>query len=157
MINLVIGLVVAAIVAAFFGFGGMATSFADTARILFFIFLALLAVSSLFALVGAEAPGWGSAARTLALVAVVAATSIGAYAWIQNDMSAERLGRVVDRQTVALADTTGEALHDAGNRTQSFISGAVDDIRADTKRAAKDVAPERRDDADTSKSAAKKK
>lgn len=139
MINLVIGLLLAALVSAFFGFGGMATNFADTARILFFVFLALLAISSIFTFFGARTPGVGKAARTLALVATVAVVSIGAYAWIQNDMSAERLGRVVDRQTVAIVDTTGEALSDAGDRTQSFVADAVDEIRTDTKQAADDV------------------
>ena len=139
MINLVIGLLVAAIAAAFFGFGGMATSFADTARILFFIFIALLAISSILAFFAARGGGVGGAARTFALVAVVAAVSIGTYAWIENDMSAERLGRAVDRQTVAFADTTGEALHDAGARTGSFITSTVQDIETDTKQAANDV------------------
>ncbi len=139
MINLVIGLLVAALVAAFFGFGGMATNFADTARILFFVFLALLAISSILTFFGARAPGVGKAARTFALVAIVAVISIGTYAWIQNDMSAERLGRVVDRQTVAIVDTTGEALSNAGDRTQTFVAETVDEIRTDTKEAADDV------------------
>ena len=136
MINLVVGFLLAALMAAFFGFGGMATSFADTARILFYIFIALLVISSIFTFFGASAPGVGSAARTFGLVAVVAAVSIGAYAWIENDMSAERLGRVVDRQTVAIADTTSVALSHAGDRTEALVDHTIGDIRTDTKKAA---------------------
>lgn len=150
MFNLVIGLIAAALVSAFLGFSGMASNFADTARILFFVFLALLAISSILTFFGARAPGAAKAARTFGLIAAVAVVSIGAYAWVQNDMSAERLGRVVDLQTVALVDTTGEALVEAGDRAQSLVSDTVHDIGKDTREVANDVS-DRNDTQDATK------
>lgn len=136
MINWVIGLFVAALVAAFFGFGGVATAFADVARLLFFILLVLFVVSAVVAMFGARVPAVHTAVRTGALMTLVAAVSIGAYAWIQNDMSAERVGRVIDRQTVAFADSAGAAVLNAGDRTESFMQQTVTDIRDDARAVA---------------------
>lgn len=133
MTNWAIGLFVAALVAAFFGFGGAATAFADVARLLFFILLVLFVVSAVVAMFGAGMPAVRTAVRTGALVAIVAAVGVGAYAWILNGMSAERVGRAIDRQTVALADSAGAAVRDAGDRTQSFMQQTVADIRADAR------------------------
>lgn len=147
MINWVIGLFVAALVAAFFGFGGVATAFADVARLLFFMLLVLFVVSAIVALFGARVPAVHTAVRTGALVAVVAAVSVGAYAWIQNDMSAERVGRAIDRQTVAFADSAESAVSDAGSRTESFMQQTVSDIRTDARNVADPENEPSKDDA----------
>lgn len=149
MINWVIGLFVAAAVAAFLGFGGVATAFAESARIVFFILLVFLAVSAVIALFGARAPGLHSAVRTVSLMAIVAVVSVGAYAWFANDMSAERAGRVIDRQAVAVVDSAGAALSDAGARTGAFMERTVADIRTDVR----DVADPASDSTDADQSA----
>jgi uncharacterized membrane protein YtjA (UPF0391 family) len=131
MINWVIGLFVAALIAAFFGFSGMATTFAATAQVLFFMLVILFIVSAVVAMFGAQSPAVHSTVRTASLVVLVAAISIGTYAWIENDMSAEAVGRSIDRQTVSIASDAGAALNDAGSRTHSFVSRTVDDIRTD--------------------------
>lgn len=149
--KLVLGLLIAALIAAFFGFGGIATDFADTARLLFFLLAALLVVSSVFTLFGAHMPSGGGALRTFALVAVVAMVSIGVYAWLQNDMSAESAGRVIDREAVNVANDAGVAFGEAGDRTKSFVSATVDDIRADTSDAASEATDGKTDDPKTAK------
>jgi len=131
MINWVIGLFVAALIAAFLGFSGVATTFAATAQVLFFILLILFLVSAVVAMFGARAPGVHTTVRTASLVVLVAAVSIGAYAWIQNDLSAERVGRSIDRQTVSLASDAGDAFQTATQRTERFVSRTVDDMRTD--------------------------
>lgn len=131
MINWVIGLFVAALIAAFFGFTGVATTFAATAQLLFFVLLILFLVSAVVAMVGARAPGVHATVRTVSLVVLVAAVSIGAYAWIQNDMSAEKVGRSIDRGTVELASDAGTAFDRASERTETFVSRTVNDIKED--------------------------
>lgn len=131
MINWVIGLFVAALVAAFFGFTGVATTFAATAQLLFFILLILFLVSAVVAMFGARSPGVHATVRTASLVVLVAAVSIGAYAWIQNDMSAEKVGRSIDQGTVELASDAGSAIDRASARTETFVTRTVNDIKDD--------------------------
>lgn len=47
MLRWAVGFLVIAIIAAIFGFGGIATGAADIARVLFFVFLVVFAVSLL--------------------------------------------------------------------------------------------------------------
>ncbi|MDX2233063.1 MAG: DUF1328 domain-containing protein [Hyphomonadaceae bacterium] len=136
MLKLVGGLLIAALIAAFFGFGGVANEFADIARILFYLFAALFLASAVASLFSRRWPAGAHAARTLGLVAVVAAASVGVYAWIDNDMTAERLGRALDRETVEVASSTSEALDAASERTERFLTATVEDIRTDAQRAA---------------------
>jgi len=139
MISWVIGLFVAALAMAVFGFSSVAPVFAATARVIFFILLILFLVSSVVAMVGSRAPAVHSTIRTAALVVLVAALSIGTYAWIENGMSAERLGRVVDRQTASIASETQSALRKAGDRTEAFVSRSIEDIRSDAKTASNEA------------------
>lgn len=133
MINWVIGLFVAALVAAFFGFTGVATTFAATAQLLFFVLLILFVVSAVVAMFGARTPGVHTTVRTASFVVLVAAVSIGAYAWIQNDMSAEKVGRSIDRGTLELANDAGNAFDRASNRTERFVSHTVSDLKQDDR------------------------
>ncbi|MET0183101.1 MAG: DUF1328 domain-containing protein, partial [Caulobacterales bacterium] len=55
MLGWAIGFFVAAIVAAVFGFGGIATAFAGIAEILFFVFLGLFVLSIIIGLVARPA------------------------------------------------------------------------------------------------------
>ncbi len=143
MINWVIGLFVAALAAAFLGFSGTAAAFAEVARVVFFILLVSFVVSGTVALAGSRALGMPAFVRTMSLVAAVSALSIGAYAWVDNDMSAERVGRAIDRHTVAIADTAGAAVSDAGKRTGTLMERTVTDLRTDAhERAQRDTSSE---------------
>src|SRR5262245_61229825 len=104
MLGWAIGFFIAALVAAVFGFGGIATAFTGIAIILFWVFLALFVLSLLFNTFGgthASSVGGGGAFATVAMIAGVA---LLVYAWTDNDMSAERVGRVIDREASQLAD-----------------------------------------------------
>lgn len=150
MINWVIGLFIAAAAAAFLGFGGVASAFADAARIAFFILLVLLVASAVIALSGSRAPAVQNAVRTTSLIAIAAVLSVGAYAWFENDMSAERVGRAIDRQAVAISDSAGAALSDAGARTGTFMERTVADIRSDVRDVADPATDETAKDEATS-------
>src|SRR5215475_7822767 len=94
MLNWALGFFVAAIIAAIFGFGAIASDFASIALLLFWIFVALFAVTlilSLFSRVGE-----GGAAGPLALLAAALCVGFLIYAWNGNHLSAESLGRSID-------------------------------------------------------------
>lgn len=56
MLRLAILFLVLALVAAFFGFGGLAVAFADIAKILFLVFLVLFIVAALVGVLRGRAP-----------------------------------------------------------------------------------------------------
>lgn len=139
MLGWSIGFFLAALVAAVFGFGGIASAFVGIAQLLFWVFLALLALSIVFSLFSGathaahDGPvvyrGGGSGALML-----VAAIGVGvlAYAWMDNDWSAERAGRAVDRTASQITADAGEAIEEAGNRAENFVDNTSDEIRSDT-------------------------
>ena len=122
---------VAAIAAAVFGFGGIATTFTGIAVVLFWVFVALFVLSLVFGAVprGEGAPGGGGAFAFVALAAVIA---IFTYAWIKNDWSAQQVGASIDRAATQVADRTSTALDHAGNRAQEVVHDTGDTIRRDT-------------------------
>jgi uncharacterized membrane protein YtjA (UPF0391 family) len=149
MLGWAIGFFVAALVAAVFGFGGIASAFTGIAIILFWVFLALFVLSLLFNAFGgshASGVGGGGMFATLALVAGVA---LIVYAWVDHDMSAERVGRAIDREASQLAENTSEALGDAGDRARDLTHETSTEIRRDAAggldEASDNVAPEDED------------
>lgn len=121
---------VAAIAAAVFGFGGIATAFTGIAVVLFWVFVALFVLSLLFGLsAGAGEAGGGRAFTLVALIAVIA---IFTYAWIKNDWSAQQVGASIDRAATQVADRTSDALHRVGNRTERVVRDTGNTIRRDT-------------------------
>jgi uncharacterized membrane protein YtjA (UPF0391 family) len=132
MLGWAIGFFVAALVAAVLGFGGIASAFTGVAIILFWVFLALFVLSLVFgAFGGTHAAGHTGSGRTFATVALIAGVALLVYAWVDNDMSAERVGREVDRTAVELAEGTSDVLAEAGNRAEYLASEASDEIRND--------------------------
>lgn len=132
MLGWAIGFFVAAIVAAVFGFGAIASTFTGIAIILFWVFLALFVLSLLFnTFGGSHAAGHGGSGRNFATVALIAGVALVVYAWVDNDMSAERVGAEIDRTAVELADGTSEALSDAGDRASTLVDNASDEVRND--------------------------
>lgn len=136
MLGWAIGFFVAALVAAVFGFGGIASAFSGIAILLFWVFLALFVVSLLFnTFGGTHAATHSGSGRTFATVALIAGVALVTYAWVENDMSAERAGRVIDRETVQLVEATGDALNEAGDRAENVVDEAGDDIQSDLQSA----------------------
>jgi uncharacterized membrane protein YtjA (UPF0391 family) len=132
MLGWAIGFFIAALVAAVFGFGGIASAFTGIAIILFWVFLALFVLSLVFgSFGGAHAAGHGGSGRTAATVALVAGVALLVYAWVDNDMSAERVGAEIDRTAVQVAEGTSDALSDGADRAENLVEDASDEVRDD--------------------------
>ncbi len=132
MLGWAIGFFVAALVAAVFGFGGIASAFTGIALILFWVFLALFVLSLVFnAFGGAHAAGHGGSGRTAATLALVAGVALLVYAWVDNDMSAERVGASIDHTAVQLADGASEALSEGADRAGDLVDETANEIRND--------------------------
>jgi uncharacterized membrane protein YtjA (UPF0391 family) len=114
---------VVAAMAAFLGFGGVATAFAGAAKITFFAALALLLLTLLFSFVPRARVASG--ARGAGLLAFGAVIGIGIYLWFANDMSAQGVGREIDRTASDIAEVTG----DAADRTAQFVDNTVSEAR----------------------------
>ncbi len=141
MLGWTIGFFVAALVAAVFGFGGLASAFTGIAIILFWVFLALAVISLLFrSFGGTHAAGHGASGGAFATVALVAGVALLVYAWVDNDMSAERVGAEIDRTAITLAENTGEALSDAGDRAGTMMQNASAEIREDASQGLNEAA-----------------
>ncbi|HRP10876.1 MAG TPA: DUF1328 domain-containing protein [Terricaulis sp.] len=126
---------VAALIAAVFGFGGIASAFSGLAVLLFWIFVALLVLSLIAgAFTRGHGPAVASSGRTALLIATTAVVAIVAYAWVENDWTAEQAGREVDRAASEFAANTGDAVETAGERTGRFLERTGDEIRADAAR-----------------------
>lgn len=135
MLGWAVGFFVAAVVAAVFGFGGIASAFTGIAILMFWVFLALFVLSLVFnTFGGAHAAAHGGSGRTAATVALVAGVALLVYAWVDNDMSAERVGASIDRTAVQLAEGTSDALGEAGSRVENVAENASYEIRNDTSR-----------------------
>lgn len=140
MLGWAIGFFVAAVVAAVFGFGGIASAFTGIAILLFWVFIALFVVSLLFGMVrgGGHVAGDGHAHGSrfggAALVALVLGVGVLVYAWMDNDMSAERAGRTIDREVSQLAENTSQALGEAGNRAENLVDNTTNEIRQDASQ-----------------------
>ncbi|MEZ5960273.1 MAG: DUF1328 domain-containing protein [Hyphomonadaceae bacterium] len=132
MLGWAIGFFIAALVAAVFGFGGIASAFTGIAIILFWVFLGLFVLSLLFnAFGGTHAAGHGGSGRTAATVALVAGVALLVYAWVDNDMSAERVGAEIDRTAVQLAEGTSQALSEGADRAGDLVENTSNEIRND--------------------------
>jgi uncharacterized membrane protein YtjA (UPF0391 family) len=132
MLGWAIGFFIAALVAAVFGFGGIASAFTGIAIILFWVFLALFILSLLFGTFGgSHAAAHGGSGRTAAAIALIAGAALLAYAWVDNDMSAERVGASIDRTAVQLAEGTSDALSEGADRAETLVDDASDEVRND--------------------------
>jgi uncharacterized membrane protein YtjA (UPF0391 family) len=118
-------LVVAAI-AAFLGFGGVATTMAGVAQITFFIAVVLLLISLALGFLPRERVAGG--VRGLGVLAIGAVIGIGVYLWMDNDMSAEQVGRSIDRGAVELASSA----EDAADRAGAVVQDTINDTRDET-------------------------
>ncbi len=132
MLGWAIGFFIAALVAAVFGFGGIASAFTGIAIILFWVFLALFVLSLVFnAFGGTHAASHGGSGRTAATIALVAGVALLVYAWVDNDMSAERVGAEIDQTAVELAEGTSDALSEGADRAGTLVEETGDQVRND--------------------------
>lgn len=140
MLGWALGFFVAAVAAAMFGFGVIASTFAGVAMLLFWVFVGLTIVSLLLSLVGGKhvevaggshAAGGGPSFGGLAAIGLVAAFAVLAYAWVQNDWSAERAGRAIDQHAAHLTADASQALFDAGERAEALIENTGAQMRED--------------------------
>lgn len=132
MLGWAIGFFIAALVAAVFGFGGIASAFTGIAIILFWVFLGLFALSLVFnTFGGAHAASHGGSGRTAATLALVGGVALLVYAWVDNDMSAERVGAEIDRTAVHLAEGASDAVNEGADRASALVQDASDEIRND--------------------------
>jgi hypothetical protein len=129
-----IALVAATGASALFAFGIVQSAFAPQAQALFFVFAAVLAMLTVFNVVfsnshAAHAHGHGSdhavvlSGRLIGLLTVAAAVLAVAYFWTDNQLSAEKIGRHIDRGAAGL-----------GQQAQSTfqrLSGQRDDTPPD--------------------------
>ena len=139
MLGWAIGFFVAALVAAVFGFGGIASAFTGIAIILFWVFVALFVLSLIFGgLRGGGAVVEGGHARGgfggFGVVALIAVVAIVAYAWVKNDWSAQQVGAEIDQTASQLADNTGEVIEGAGERAADLTHEATNEIRNDASQ-----------------------
>ena len=133
MLGWAIGFFIAAIVAAVFGFGGIASAFTGIAIIMFWVFIALFVLSWLFnAFGGTHATGHGGSGRTAATVALIGGVALLVYAWVDNDMSAQRVGQTIDRTAVQLAEGTSDALSEGADRAGNLVEETSNEVRNDT-------------------------
>lgn len=140
MLGWALGFFVAAIIAAMFGFGVVASTFAGVAIILFWVFVGLTIVSLLLSLVSGRSvhvAGDGHAHRSFSFggigaLALVAAFAVLAYAWVQNDWSAEQAGRAIDEGAAQITADASDALQGAGDRAETLIQNTGAEMREDT-------------------------
>lgn len=137
MLSWAVGFFLAAIVAGVFGFGAIASSFMGIAQILFYVFLILFAISliaSFFFRAGHTGDGvaHGSGFHGVGAIAAVALVAVLGYAWFDNDMSAERLGRMIDRGAANMTADASDAISEAGDRVDEVADDTSDSVRSDT-------------------------
>lgn len=141
MLGWAIGFFVAALVAAVFGFGGIASTFSGIAVILFWVFLALVILSLVFnTFGGTHAATHSGSGRTVGTVALIAGVALLVYAWVDNDMSAERVGAQIDETAVELAEGASDAIGEAGNRAEDLVQDTSDEVRRDASDGLDDAA-----------------
>lgn len=130
MLNLAIGFFVAAIIAAIFGFGAIASDFTSIALLLFWIFVALFVVTLIFSLFARA--GAGGSGGVLALVVAVLCIGVLVYAWNGHNLSAESVGRSIDQGAHRITADASDVIDKAGQRTSTVLHRTGDDVRRST-------------------------
>ncbi len=132
MLNWAIGFFVAAILAAVFGFGAIASDFTSIALLLFWIFVVLFVVTLIFSLFARA--GAGGSGGVLALVVAVVCIGFIVYAWHGHNLSAESVGRSIDQGAHRITADASDVIDKAGERTSNVLHRTGDDIHRDTSR-----------------------
>jgi uncharacterized membrane protein YtjA (UPF0391 family) len=145
-----VGFFIIAVVAALFGFGAIASTFAGIAQLLFWLFLALFVLSIVFSLFSSSrghvhSPAVTSGGRSVMFVALVAGLAVLAYAWVDNDWTAQEVGRNIDNAASEITADAGQAVETASDRAENLIDNTGQEMRSDASEAldnaSDDVAP----------------
>jgi uncharacterized membrane protein YtjA (UPF0391 family) len=104
------------IAAATFGFTSFAGEWSYVARIFLIVFTILFAVSLLASLLSRNGPALFAGARAVGLFAIAATIGVGFYAWVDNNMSAERVGRAIDRGVISARNESFQTIADLTSR-----------------------------------------
>jgi uncharacterized membrane protein YtjA (UPF0391 family) len=139
MLAWALGFFIAALISAAFGFGAIASTFAGIAQILFYVFLGLLALTLILSLFSRHAPAAGRSVRLVSLLLIAGLVGVGVYAWMDHDMTAERVGREIDQGAVELTQNAGNAIEGAADRTGNFIQTSTSEVRGDAAGALDDA------------------
>jgi uncharacterized membrane protein YtjA (UPF0391 family) len=135
MLGWAIGFFFAALVTAVFGFGGVSSAFTGLAVIMFWVFAALFALSLVFnTFGGTRTHAYRGSGRTFATFALVAGAALVAYAWVDNDMSAQRVGREIDQTALQFAEGTSDVIGNAGERAETLVDETADEVREDADK-----------------------
>jgi uncharacterized membrane protein YtjA (UPF0391 family) len=126
MLKVSLGFLVAAIAAGALGFGGWAGALTGVAVLAFYAFIVLAVLSVLASLLSGVGHAPGGA---LGLLVVAAAVGAGMYAWVDNDMTAEKLGRKVDSAAFELKEGAGQAVKTASTETRQLAGNVGDDAQ----------------------------
>lgn len=130
MLNWALGFFVAAIIAAVFGFGAVASDFASIALLLFWVFVALFVVTLIMSLF--MRTGEGGPSGALAVIATVIVVGFLIYAWNGNHMSAESVGRSIDHSASRISADARDVIDKAGDRAGSLMHRTTNDVRETT-------------------------
>jgi len=148
MLNWALGFFVAAIIAAIFGFGAIASDFASIALLLFWVFVALFVVTLILSLFVRAGAG-GGVSSAMAVIATVLVVGFLIYAWNGNHFSAESVGRSIDHGASRISADARDVIDKAGDRASSVLHQTATDVRHDTAngldRAQHTVDPNSRD------------
>lgn len=131
MLAWALGFFIAALISAAFGFGAIASTFGGIAQILFYVFLGLLALTLILSLFSRHAPAAGRSVRLASLLIIAGLVGVGVYAWMDHDMTAERVGREIDQGAIELTENAGQAIEGAADRTSNFIQTSATEVRGD--------------------------
>jgi uncharacterized membrane protein YtjA (UPF0391 family) len=130
MLNWALGFFFAAIIAAVFGFGGIASDFASIALVLFWIFVALFAITLIMSLF--VRAGEGGSGGLVALLVAALVIGVGIYVWKDHGMNAESVGRSIDQGAHRLSADASDVIDKAGQRTSQVMHNTADHVRRDT-------------------------
>lgn len=114
---------VLAVAAGVLGFGGLAGDLSAIAVLAFYAFIVLFALAVIANLFAGDGHGSGRAFGALVVAGLIGA---GVYAWIDNDMSAERLGRSIDQSVVEARNNVEDVARTAGDETRGFVDRVGD-------------------------------
>jgi uncharacterized membrane protein YtjA (UPF0391 family) len=131
MLKVSLGFVIAAVVAGVLGFGGWAGALTGIAVLAFYAFVVLAVLSVLASLVSGAGHAPGGALGLLVVAAIIGA---GTYAWVDNGMTAEKLGRKVDSAAFELKEGAGQTLKTASSETRQLAANVGDDAERTADR-----------------------
>jgi len=129
MIGYTVTFLVLAAACAGFTFTPYAEGYETYARIAAIVFTVLAALALAAHLFTKHRPALAAAARASALSIVSGLIGAGIYGWIDNDMSAEKLGRMLDRGAKEISTDAGGAIGGAAKEASEGAKSTLTDIQ----------------------------